>query len=145
MASISAPRPSNPSAPPTFARLSSNGADGLLAELTQPDYLALARIVIAEKSRLPEVGELFRASVPERALGHLQHLLGQAQRAGLVREVDPAAAARLFAGPLIVHLLMNHLLTDPDERRPFGRFDMSVHIDLFLAAVRQEPQGRSTA
>ena len=119
-------------------------AQGLLTELTRPDYLALARIVIAEKARLPEVGELFRASVPERALGLVEPVLGQAQRAGLVREVDPAAAARLFAGPLIVHLLMNHLLTDPDETRPFGRFDVSGHVDLFLAAVRRSPRRRKT-
>ncbi|MBV2362973.1 TetR/AcrR family transcriptional regulator [Streptomonospora nanhaiensis] len=113
-------------------------AERLLAQLTRPDYLALARMVIAERHRVPEVGERFRAAVPVRALTRVSDMLRAAEGAGVIAlpDADPAAAARLFMGPLLIHLLMNHLLTDPDENRPLGRLDIPTHVDLFLAAVR---------
>ncbi len=50
-------------------------ARGLSANLMQPDYLALIRVVIAETPRLPQLGSLFRSALPERVLGNVSAIL----------------------------------------------------------------------
>ncbi|WP_028922206.1 TetR/AcrR family transcriptional regulator [Pseudonocardia acaciae] len=108
-------------------------------ELMQREYIELARIVIAETPRLPHVGETFRASVPGRAFRATTELLLAGQRAGLVADVDPTAAARMFVGPLVVHALLNVLLVAPREGAPPApRMDVDAHVDLFLTAISRE-------
>ncbi len=50
----------------------------ILSLMSQPEYLALLRIIIAEMPRFPQLGSLFRATVPERGLSILTTLLRQA-------------------------------------------------------------------
>lgn len=111
-------------------------AGELGAELIHRDYIELARIVIAETPRLPRVGEIFRQAVAERAFRHTSELLVAGQDAGLVRDVDTMAAARMFVGPLVLHALTKVLLVAPSAaQEPPEPLDVGTHVDLFLAAV----------
>src|SRR5947209_4120478 len=40
----------------------------ILSIMSQPEYLALLRVIIGETPRFPQLGPLFRATVPERGL-----------------------------------------------------------------------------
>ena len=84
----------------------------------QPDYLALARVVIAELPRLPQLGQLFRDSVPARVLRRTQELLDRGQAEGSVKIQDTEAAARLLVGSLLIDVLLDGLLAG--EQRPRG-------------------------
>lgn len=108
----------------------------LSTELMHREYIELARIVIAETPRLPHVGEIFRRSVPQRAIHCTAELLMAGAKAQLVRDVDVATAARMFVGPLVVHALINVLLVAPDaDQQPAAPLDVDAHVDLFLAAI----------
>jgi AcrR family transcriptional regulator len=110
----------------------------LSAELVRREYIELARIVIAETPRLPQVGEIFRRAVPQRAFERAAELLMGGVKAQLVKDVDVPTAARMFIGPLVVHALVNVLLVAPEtEQQPAAPMDVDAHVDLFLAAVAQ--------
>src|SRR5579859_936775 len=44
-------------------------ASEILTLMAQPDYLTLLRVIISEAARFPQLGTLFRSTVPERGLG----------------------------------------------------------------------------
>jgi TetR/AcrR family transcriptional repressor of mexJK operon len=85
-------------------------AQALIANLMQPDYLALIRVVIAETPRLPQLGALFRSVVPERVLGNISVILKSAREGGVIGDVDAEAASRMFAGALLTYAILDGLL-----------------------------------
>jgi TetR/AcrR family transcriptional regulator, mexJK operon transcriptional repressor len=106
------------------------------SRLMQRDYLELARLVIAETPRLPQLGEVFRQSVPERSLRRAVELLQAAQNAGLIGDTDIAAAARMIVGPVVIQVLQHGLLAAPAASHwPAPVLDTDSHIDLFLAML----------
>src|SRR5947209_7170884 len=46
----------------------------LVTVMMQPEYLALLRIIVAETPRFPQLGALFRSTVPEQSLASLATL-----------------------------------------------------------------------
>ncbi len=108
-------------------------ASGISHALMQPEYQALARVVIAETSRLPHVGELFRRAVPEQVLGRVAAVLEQAQAQGLVRPLDSRLAAQMFVGPLLVEVLLQGLLGAEPVQPPRER--VIALVDLYLPAI----------
>jgi AcrR family transcriptional regulator len=138
---ITAGDPSTEAGPAPVTRREFDGAfrglaRELSAELMRREYIELARIVIAETPRLPQVGEIFRRAVPQRAFERTAELLMAGVKAQLVKDVDVPTAARMFVGPLVVHALVNVLLVAPDaEQQPVAQMDVDAHVDLFLAAV----------
>ncbi len=86
-------------------------AQGLLETMMQPEYLAILRLIIAELPRFPELGTLFRQTVPEQGFRYFLTLLRSGQRNGVVREhIDPATVARMFLGTLLTYVLMDGLI-----------------------------------
>ena len=65
---------------------------GMLLELArrfvdtmmQPEYLAFIRTLIADTHRFPQLGEIFRSTVPERGLREGRAMLERAQKNGVV-------------------------------------------------------------
>jgi AcrR family transcriptional regulator len=113
-------------------------AHDLSAELMRREYIELARIVIAETPRLPQVGEIFRRSVPQRAFERAAELLMAGVKAQLVKDLDVPTAARMFVAPLVVHALVNVLLVAPEaQQQSAAPMDVDAHVELFLAAVAQ--------
>lgn len=103
----------------------------LVHDIMQPDYLALARLVITELPRQPQLGELFRSSLAERAFRGSVAIL---ERHGLADTVNVNAVARTFAGGLLTYMLIDGLLASPRARRP-SRQQVRAHVDLCLAAL----------
>ncbi|NJP97750.1 TetR/AcrR family transcriptional regulator [Nonomuraea sp. FMUSA5-5] len=112
-----------------------NFADKLLAGLMDREYMELARIVIAETPRLPHVGETFRSSVPDRALGVAEGLLAAARDAGVIEDMDLRNAARMLVSPLVIHALTQVLLVAPGTEQPVETFDVDACVSLFLKTI----------
>jgi AcrR family transcriptional regulator len=112
-------------------------AIGLVTDLTQPQYLALARIVVAETPRDPSLPELFREAIAGRVLTGVASMVAAGQRAGLVdTDVDAPTAARAFVGPLLTYVLLDGLLRPPAEiRRPTPEA-IDAQVGLFCRAIR---------
>jgi len=81
-------------------------AQGLLETMMQPEYLAILRLIVAELPRFPELGTLFRQTVPQQGFTYFLTLLRSGQRNGVVREhIDPPTVARMFLGTLLTYAL----------------------------------------
>ncbi len=130
------PEPGEASTPAEFEALLAALAERLVADLMQPPYLALARIVVAETPRDPSLADAFRDAVANRALGRVAAVLRSGQRHGLVDpELSPAHAARGLVGPLLIYVLLDGLLRAPADIRPPDAVDVRAHVALFVRAV----------
>ena len=56
----------------------------IIATMMQPDYLALLRTTIADTHRFPQLGGLFRATVPERAMRSFAVFIERSRECGVV-------------------------------------------------------------
>lgn len=110
-------------------------ARSLIADLMQPDYLALARVVIAETPRLPQLGSLFRSVIPERVLGTVSAILEGAQRGGVIEAVDREAASRMFAGALLTYAILDGLLIGDGLPQPPAPERIEAVVDLFVKTI----------
>lgn len=125
-------------APQTAAEMKaalSGLAGKILSGIMHPDYVALVRVVVAETPRLPQLGRLFRSTVPERILHGVAALLEQARGHGLVAFDDADAAARLFMGPLLTYVLMDGLFAGDAPPLVPDRQHVDAVINLFMRAI----------
>src|SRR5258708_412390 len=85
--------------------------------MVQPEYQAIARLILAELPRFPELGPLFRQTVPEPATKALLSLLRQGQAHGVVREhIDLPMIGRMFFSTFLASGVLNGLL--PNAKTP---------------------------
>ncbi|MDQ5827075.1 MAG: TetR/AcrR family transcriptional regulator [Chloroflexota bacterium] len=106
-----------------------------ISNLMQPDYVALVRVIITETPRLPQLGSLFRSTVPERAFRSVIDILRMAQDENLVRLPDPETAARMFLGPLLTYVLLDGLFVGEGPPRPPPPERIEAVVDLYLQAI----------
>jgi hypothetical protein len=82
----------------------------ILAMMTQPGYLPLVRMIIAESPRFPQLGSLFFSTVTERGMGMLTRLITEAHQQGIVADVDFDAVMHALLGGLLTFGMMNLVL-----------------------------------
>ncbi|MBO0780310.1 MAG: TetR/AcrR family transcriptional regulator [Ktedonobacteraceae bacterium] len=100
----------------------------LIAVMMQPEYLALLRIIVAETPRFPQLGALFRATVPEQSLASLTALFQQEGEA-----LDGEAVARMLLGSLLTYALLDGLLATDSAPPPPER--LVAIVDLLIRAI----------
>jgi TetR/AcrR family transcriptional repressor of mexJK operon len=110
-------------------------AQKIVATMMQPDYLALLRTTIADTHRFPQLGGLFRATVPERALRSFAVLIERTRDRGVIREdVDGDAAARMFVGPLLTYAVLDGLFAEGPPRTPAPERIEEI-VDMYVKAI----------
>jgi TetR/AcrR family transcriptional repressor of mexJK operon len=107
----------------------------IIASMMQPDYLALLRTTIADTHRFPQLGGLFRASVPERAMRSFAVFIERGRERGVVGpDVDGDTAARMFIGPLLTYAVLNGLLAEGSPRPP-AQEKIEEIVELYMKAI----------
>ncbi len=107
----------------------------ILTGMMQPDYQALLRTTIADSHRFPQLGGLFRASVPERAMRSFSVFIERTRRRGVVGEgVDGDAAARMFIGPLLTYAVLNGFLVQGPPQPPAAE-EIEEIVGLYMRAI----------
>jgi TetR/AcrR family transcriptional repressor of mexJK operon len=107
----------------------------IIASMMQPDYLALLRTTIADTHRFPQLGGLFRASVPERAMRSFAVFIERGRERGVVGpDVDGDTAARMFIGPLLTYAVLNGLLAEGPPRPP-AQEKIEEIVELYMKAI----------
>lgn len=82
----------------------------ILENMLQPDYLAVIRLMMAEVPRFPQLGTLFRQTVPEPAMDYLLTILRNAQTNGVIRQnKDLETIRRMFLGTLLTYAIFDGL------------------------------------
>jgi TetR/AcrR family transcriptional regulator, mexJK operon transcriptional repressor len=107
----------------------------IIASMMQPDYLALLRTTIADTHRFPQLGGLFRASVPEQAMRSFAVFIERGRERGVVGpDVDGDTAARMFIGPLLTYAILNGLLAEGPPRPP-AQEKIEEIVELYMKAI----------
>src|SRR5260370_31211488 len=82
----------------------------ILSMISQPGYLALVRIIIAEAPRFPQLGPLFFSTVPHRGRPIIAALLRSPREQQIIADVDFDAVTHALLGVLLTYAIMNLLL-----------------------------------
>jgi AcrR family transcriptional regulator len=110
-------------------------AKKMVVTMMQPDYLALLRTTIADTHRFPQLGGLFRATVPERAMRSFAVFIERSRERGVVGSgVDGETAARMFVGPLLTYAVLDGLLAEGPPRLPAQGIIEDI-VDLYMKAI----------
>jgi TetR/AcrR family transcriptional repressor of mexJK operon len=110
-------------------------AQEIIHVMMQPDYLALLRIVIAESARFPQLGELFKKTVPEQAIAAVSGLLSRLRKKKLVVKIDDEAAARMLLGSLLTYAILDGVLSSDGKPHPPTPKRIGAIADLFVRAL----------
>src|SRR2546430_4343929 len=108
----------------------------ILSIMIQPEYLALLRVIIAETPRFPQLGQLFRATVPERGLFMLTALLRQAREQNIIADVDLDAATRALLGGLLTYALLDIFFAGEDAAHPPSLERADAVVEVIMRALR---------
>lgn len=108
----------------------------ILSLMSQPEYLSLIRILIAETARFPQLGPLFFATVPLRGLAIIIGLLRAARERGFIADVDFEVVARALLGGLLTYAIQGLLASGGDPQPPpLDRADALVEVMLRAVAL----------
>ena len=103
--------------------------------MMDPDYLAILRTIIADTHRFPQLGEIYRDTVPERGFRVFLALMERVQERGIVDVPDAEAATRLFFGPLVTYALLDGLFRPGERPQPPEREKIEHIVDLYMKAI----------
>lgn len=116
---------------PSLRQALTTVAREILSIMIQPEYLALLRVIMAETPRFPQLGPLFRATVPERGLFILTTLLRQAREQHFIADVDYDALTHALLGGLLTYALLDIVFAGENAHPPaLERADAIVEIML---------------
>jgi TetR/AcrR family transcriptional repressor of mexJK operon len=110
-------------------------AERMIANMMQPEYLSLLRVIVAEATRLPQLGNLFRETVAERALGSVGSILEQARGKTVADHIHAEVASRLFVGYLLTHAILGGLLVPSEQQQRPDSATIKAMVDLYLKAI----------
>lgn len=109
-----------------------------LGMLTDPEALALWRVVLGEAGRVPELGQAVYAAGPNRGAGELARYLAAEAAAGRLKIGDPRRAAEQFFGMLLGHIHLRQLLAVDAGPPPPAEIEAAVEqaVGIFLDGAR---------
>lgn len=103
-------------------------ARAVLERMSQPEYLALLRITLAEAQRFPQLSSLFVSTIPQRGITHITTLLQEARAWGVIADVDFEAVARTLLGGLLTFVITNLDFAEKAVPSTSDRADMIVEV-----------------
>ncbi len=110
-------------------------AKKLVPTMMSPEYLALLRTIIADSHRFPQLGEIFRSTVPEQGIREGRDMLRRAQENGVAVEGDPEVMVRMFIGPLLTYALVDGLFRPDGEPQPPGTEKIEEIVGLYMKTI----------
>ncbi len=112
----------------------------------RPDMMALARLIMAEANRFPEVGRAYQASGPDRLLEGLMTFLEDQRAAGNLAFEDAELAAQDLWG-LILSAPRSRALYEPDWQPDEAELARYIHngLRVFLRAYAVDARAQTAA
>ncbi len=106
----------------------------ILSMMSQPGYLPLVRMIIAEAPRFPQLGTLFFSTVTQRGLAMLTALLQTAREQQFIADIDFDVVTHMLLGGLLTYILISLVLGEDVPPSPLDRADAIVEV--IMRAVR---------
>ena len=110
-------------------------ATRVVSTMMDPDYLALLRTIIADTHRFPQLGEIYRSTVPERGFRVFLGLMERVRERGIVDIPDAEAATRLFFGPIVTYALLDGLFKPGERPQPPAPEKIEHIVDMYMKAI----------
>jgi AcrR family transcriptional regulator len=98
--------------------------------------VSLLKLMLGEALRQPSVGKMLNTIGPARGFAFLTRYLEQQMNAGVLRRMDPGAAARCFIGPLLVYMLSREVFPQPDSQTLSAETMLATTIEIFLQGMQ---------
>lgn len=109
-------------------------ARAFLVLMSQHEYQALLRVIITESVRFPQLSQVFRTTVPQRAITLVMDLLHQARGNNVIADVDADAVTHALLGGLLTYAVAGPLFAHAEAQPPaLERADALV--DVIMRAV----------
>ena len=120
---------------PDVRRVLTTFASGLIAKVTEPEHMALLRMVIAAADKFPSVARAFYEAGPAHGARCLTGYLEEQNRQGRLAVPDPATSAWQFLG-MCTHALAVGILAGADPTPDAARIARHAAnaVDMFLGA-----------
>jgi TetR/AcrR family transcriptional repressor of mexJK operon len=101
----------------------------ILSMMSQPGYLPLVRMIIAEATRFPQLGTLFFSTVTQRGLTIINSLLREAREQQLIADLDFDVVTHMLLGGLLTYVLTSLVIGGEEVRPPsLDRADGVVEV-----------------
>jgi TetR/AcrR family transcriptional regulator, mexJK operon transcriptional repressor len=101
----------------------------IISMISQPGYLPLVRMIIAESSRFPQLGTLFFSTVTQRGLTIITALLRTAREQQIIAEIDLDVVAHMLLGGLLTSSIIQLVLAAETAQPPvLNRADAVVEV-----------------
>ena len=102
---------------------------GILSMMSQPGYLPLVRMIIAEAPRFPRLGTLFFSTVTKPGLAIITALLQEAREQQIIADLDFDAVTHTLLGGLLTYVLTSLVLGGEEAQPPaLDRADAVVEV-----------------
>jgi TetR/AcrR family transcriptional repressor of mexJK operon len=100
----------------------------ILSMMSQPGYLPLVRMIIAEAPRFPQLGTLFFSTVTQRGLAIITMLLQEAREQQSIVDLDFDVVAHTLLGGLLTYVLTSLVLGEEVQPPALDRADAVVEF-----------------
>ena len=110
-------------------------------KLSDPDTMALPRIVLQEAGRFPELAETYRRQVINKGIGALELILQKGIAAGQFRPVDAHLAIRNVMGPLLAHMLLTQIFRIDEDAQTTPQDFIESHFDILMNGLLRPRTG----
>ncbi len=101
-----------------------------------PTTIALMKLIMGEAFRQPIVAELVNQIGPSRSVGFLTRYLAKQMAEGVLKPMDPAAAARCFIGPFVAYLFTREVFRQPDALQISADTMVATAVEIFLNGMQ---------
>lgn len=101
-----------------------------------PTSLALFKLILGEAIRQPHIAEMVNKIGPSRSIDFLTRYLALQMSAGVLKPMNPGAAARCFAGSFIAYLLTREVFLQPDARNISPDTMVETAVAVFLQGMQ---------
>lgn len=82
---------------------------GLGQRFHDPRLLAIPKLIIREATVSPEIADIYRTEVLDRALPLMRQVINKGIADGYFRPVDPDLTVRSIVGPMLVHVMLSEV------------------------------------
>lgn len=107
----------------------------LSQRMADPKMVAIPLMVLRESAVFPEIAEMYRTEVIERALPVGVSIIQRGIDTGEFRKVDPVLAVRSLIGPIMAHIVLAHIfgVGESDEKGMHAL--LTSHLDIVMQGL----------
>lgn len=110
-------------------------ASAFLKTLENPTAVAMFKLVMSEAFRQPKVAEAINNAGPSREMAFLSRYLAKQMSAGVLKPMDPAAAAHCFLGSLLMYIFTREIFPQPDSQQLDAETMVKTTVEVFLQGM----------